>query len=868
MHPFKENINPWLGQTLSLLKIDRIFVKGHGSWLVGEDGRHYLDFVSGYGALPFGHNPKEIWAALEMAKEEEQPGFVQPSFLHSASLLAQKLSKFSGLQYSTFTNSGAEAIEAAIKLARSATGRRGIISTSKGFHGKTMGALSATGKEAFQKPFFTPVEGFYFVPYGDVDALEEFFKKKENEIAAVILEPVQGEGGVIVPPHGYLQGVRDVCSKHNVLLIMDEIQTGLGRTGYLFASESEGVKPDIMTLAKALGGGIFPVGVCLADEDIYTEEFGMKHSSTFAGSSAAAMVGLQVLEMLTKDNGVLLQEVRRKGNRFKEGLKVIASEFPHVISEVRGRGLMLGLDFAVTRHKLPETLLGIIGDQEQLTAVLSGHILNEERLRLAPTLTGSTTLRIQPPLNVKDEEIDYALEALERTARRLAAGNTAAVLSFFLQDKRIIRMDGQLNTPAPRKALKPGKDEGRWAFILHPLDMKSYRDFDRSMNILTDEEIEEITGNWSDVIDPFIVSETRITSPTGDTAFGEFIVVPRTSEELMSSEKDKGLQEIYRAVEMALERGARLVGLGAYTAVISKGGLRLKKIGVPLTTGNSYTVASAMEAVLYASRKLGFCLEKATAAVVGAGGAIGRAISFLAAEKVNRLYLIGNPAHPERTYNRLLGQAARIYQYLSQKIARGTIYPEGTIGNGLAGKQDLPGPEEPLTVFQEFAQNSRGPISISSSCSKHLPSADVAIVATSSIGEFITPEDLKFGAILCDISRPPNVSRRVYEERPDVLVIDGGVIEVAGNPDWGWNFGFKRGLAYGCMSETFLLALEKDYRDISLGTDLNLETINYLQKLEKKHGFRLAGLRSFDRPLDEDRWSELLAIHQHIESGQ
>src|SRR5262249_33857847 len=235
----------------------------------------YLDFLAQYGALPFGFNPPAIWAAIEQVHRRMEPSFVQPSALDAAGELARRLIAVAptGLRYVTFANSGAEAAEAAIKLCRSTTGRHKILSASNGFHGKTLGALSATNKKKYQEPFGAPVEGFEHVPYGDLEKLRDLLAARSY--AGFLVEPLQGEGGIVEPPPGYLRAAQAICRETGTLLVVDEIQTGLGRLGSMFACERLGVDPDVMILAKALGGGVLPIGACLATEAAYNAEFAL-----------------------------------------------------------------------------------------------------------------------------------------------------------------------------------------------------------------------------------------------------------------------------------------------------------------------------------------------------------------------------------------------------------------------------------------------------------------------------------------------------------------------------------------------------------------------------------------------------------------
>ena len=860
MHEFEQYINPFLGKMLRKLRMDKRFVRGKGCYLYDDQGREYLDFIAAYGALPFGYNPEEIWGALESVRATGEPSFAQPSSPDAAGQLARRLVELApnGIEYVTFTNSGAEAAEAAVKMTRAATSRPGILATHNSFHGKTMGALSMTGRPEYQEVFGVPFVGFDHIPFGDAEALESVLARAPDSYAAFILEPIQGEGGIIMPPLGYLKRVREICDQYGVLLIFDEIQTGLGRTGAMFAADHEKVTPDIILLAKALGGGLFPIGAVLSTDDAYTEDFGMKHSSTFAGSSPACRVGLAALEMLTRDRGALLDEVTRKGDRLKGELEALSREHPDIVS-VRGKGLMLGLDFQLDRDTFPRSLLGVMAEQELLTPVLSSYLLNVEHLRVAPTLNGKSTIRIEPPLVISDSQCDMALERLERTVKALSSGNTAYLLRH-LGDVPAKRFALETSTrESPRPAPIRREDEGRFAFLVHPVDLSNYSDFDKSLSVFSEGELAKLAASWNDLVDPFVLSSATIESRTGETAFGEFIAIPRTAEDMVDMPRDEALAEVGSAIELAKSRGAKIVGLGAYTAVVTYGGLRAQNLGVPVTTGNSYTVVSAVDAMNYALKQLGERPEYSTGAVVGAGGAIGKGSAILMSESVKRLLLIGNPANPERSLKRLLGVAQDIVRHLVKQAEAGRDFVPDTLGQAVMDALPPdPADEEAFAEFvQEFASR-QDYLVLDTRLDEMISEADMAITATSNLEELITSDMVKHGAVICDISRPPNVSREIHRTRDDVLVIDGGVIALPGQPDLGWNFGFEKGMAYACMAETMMLALEKRYEHASIGSNLELDFILHTRELADKHGFSLAELRSFDRPLGDQEWNRIV----------
>ncbi|MBS4022744.1 MAG: aminotransferase class III-fold pyridoxal phosphate-dependent enzyme [Dethiobacter sp.] len=868
MHPYTQYVNPHLGNLLENIKLDKSFVRGDGCYLYDSAGNRYLDCIAAYGALPFGHNPPAIWDSVNSVQLSQEPGFVQPSALNAAGELAKRLIELApqGLAYVTFTNSGTEAAEAAIKLCRSATGRRGILSTENSFHGKTLGALSATGNNYYQAPFGAPFAEFNYVPFGDLASLDAELKKNPELYAAFLVEPIQGEGGIVVPPKGYLAEAMKVCEQYGVLLVADEIQTGLGRTGTLFACEDEGIIPDVMLLAKALGGGLMPIGACLSRAEIYTRDFARKHSSTFAGGSLACRVGLKSLEILCDEKQPLLDDINARGHVLKSGLLSLQEKYPHIVKAIRGRGLMLGIEFGIDGDTFPGSLLGIMAEQELLTPVISAYLLNKEKIRVAPTLNGNAVIRIEPPLTITEDQCREALAGIERMLAVLTQGNTAKLLSFMLGENE--ERQYTVFTPGlPNRIYPSGDDsEGRFAFLMHPLDLQSYHQFDDSLLSFNESELAELTGRWNDLIDPFVVAKTHITSSCGKKAYGEFIVVPRTTEELVEMPKKQALEELKAAVTLAKERGARIVGLGAYTSVVSMGGLYVKDEGVPVTTGNSYTVVAAIDAVNTALKRLDMSPSHATAAVIGATGAIGKGLSTLLSETVSSLILIGNPNHKESSINRLQGIAAEIYRYLASLLENNHQFTPGSIGSVLAESKELPPSTAPLSDFVEFVRGSSRKnrlISVSTSINEVLPRADVVVSATNTMGKIIHAGNLKHGAVVCDISRPANVSEDVERVRPDVLVLDGGVVEVPGLPSLGWNFGFEEGLAYACMAETMMLALDQHYTNFSLGSSgITLESILKTRELANKHGFRLASFRSFNHPLSEERWQAVLAARQ------
>ncbi|MGM0166650.1 acetylornithine/N-succinyldiaminopimelate aminotransferase [Enterococcus sp. AZ135] len=350
-------------------------VSGSGSYVYDQNGRQYLDFMSGIAVSNLGHNhPKVVQALSEQADK-----IWHSSNLYSSKLqenVAEKLTM--GKDYlAFFCNSGTEANEAAIKLARKATGRSKILSFEQSFHGRTYGALSATGQPALQAGFFPIVEGFDYLPYNQLDPLKE---KLDKNVAAVMLEVIQGEGGIVPAKKKWLQSVAKLCKENGSLLIIDEIQTGMGRTGTFFAFEAYQIEPDIITIAKALANGI-PVGAMLGKTEL-AKAFGPgSHGTTFGGNNLAMKVADVVVTEINQP--VFLSAVTEKGLFLQEALTQLISESDKVI-DVRGKGLIVGveLDSPETLQQTIETL-----KEQKLLAIKAGRNV----LRLLPPLTISQT---------------------------------------------------------------------------------------------------------------------------------------------------------------------------------------------------------------------------------------------------------------------------------------------------------------------------------------------------------------------------------------------------------------------------------------------------------------------------------------------
>jgi ornithine--oxo-acid transaminase len=369
-----------------------VISEAEGVWVKDPEGNKYMDMLAAYSAVNQGHRHSKIINAL---KEQADRVTLTSRAFHNDQLgpWYEKICELSGKEMALPMNTGAEAVETAVKTARRwaydvkdvADGQAEIIACNGNFHGRTMTAVSLSSEAEYQRGFGPMLPGIKLVPYGDIEALEAAITPNT---AAFLIEPIQGEAGIIIPPQGYMKAARDLCTKHNVLLIADEIQAGLCRTGKMFACEWEGIEPDMYVLGKALGGGVFPISCVVANKDILGVFEPGSHGSTFGGNPMACAVSLASLEVLEDEN--LAANSENLGNYFMDELKKIENP---IIKEVRGRGLFIGIELNEAARPYCEEL---------------------KELGLLCKETHDTVIRFAPPLVITKEEIDWALERINK----------------------------------------------------------------------------------------------------------------------------------------------------------------------------------------------------------------------------------------------------------------------------------------------------------------------------------------------------------------------------------------------------------------------------------------------------------------------
>ena len=427
---YARTINPQFVRVLKTIGFDRVWARADGPYLYDEDGTRYLDMLGGFGMFNVGRNNPRVRAALVETLELETPGSVQLGVSLLPGLLAEQLLKRTPerLARVLFTSSGTEATEAALKLGRAATGRSRVLSTEHGFHGLTLGSLSANGNPEFADRFGPLLPGFERVPFGDLDVLER--ELCHEDVAVFLVEPIQGKG-INLPPEGYLEGAQALCRKYGTLFCIDEVMTGFGRTGTMFAFEHWGLEPDLVTVAKSLSGGYVPVGALLMAPAVHEAVFdsmphAMSHGSTFAPNELAMVAGLAMLHELGEER--LVERSAQLGERLLELTRPLVDELD-VVKDVRGLGLMWAIEFEGSgmQYRILERARRGLFAQLVVVPLFADH-------RILTQVAGDelAVVRVLPPFVLSDEDVEEFVDALRETvtqAQRMPSSLTRFALT-------------------------------------------------------------------------------------------------------------------------------------------------------------------------------------------------------------------------------------------------------------------------------------------------------------------------------------------------------------------------------------------------------------------------------------------------------
>ena len=686
-----------------------------------------------------------------------------------------------------------------------------IWAIKRGFHGKTTGALKLTYNASYRAPW-SRFGSAVFLEANSREALEREARRSLvlvpklvltdgvlseessmlSNVIACFVEPIQGEGGIHVIDPQYASLLRLTADQLDIPLVIDEIQSGLGRTGEFLASEQLGVHGDYYLFAKALGGGLTKLSALLVDRQRYCERFDYQHTSTFAEDDLSSSVALEALDLIEADGEQLIADCRAKGAYFKQRLEQLAQDYPQQIAEVRGRGLMLGLDIRSQRES-GSSLIRVLSEQNLLVAFIAGHLLRQHRVRVAPALSSENTLRLEPSSAIEIKEIDRFCDAMTEIARMLRDGDSAGLTRFLGDDSRHAAEPIQAAEQQERKSVttSPRRARQRAAFLLHYLEPGDLRSFDAGLRGLSDEACRQFLERTSGVIEPFVGASAVVDSPAGDGVELSVVAVPFTSEQVMaamrSGEARWAVDMVRRGVQAAVQAGCSVVGLGGYTSIVTDNCRLVEAYAPCVTSGNSLTVVAAVDATIARAKELG--IAQPVLGVVGATGNIG----MMMAEEFARQYACKRAV--------LVGRqgAARRLQRVAQRL------------------------HVPVTVDTQLSA---------------LRECNVILAASNAPFPIIQPEHLGQGPIvLCDVAAPRDVSPLVSQARKDVHVLRGGLIRLPNEQSLDIDgMPLEPGLIYACMAETLLLGLSGRQRHFSLG-NLERTKIEYVRSLAHRHSF-------------------------------
>lgn len=428
---YEKNFSNSLYEFFKISNMAIHYEKSLGMKVWDAEGNVYLDFMGGFGSLNLGHNPPSVIEALK--NHFYKPNLIQQSINIYNGVLANNISFFTeeNLPVSLFTNCGTESVEEAIKIAYLYNGKGKIVHCKDGYHGKTLGSISALGTNSKEK-FLHFQDHFIEIPFGDIDAFAKAVKK--DKIAAFLVEPIQGEGGINLPPEGYFEAVRKICNKNEIVLILDEIQSGLGRCGKMFCYEHFNIVPDILCLSKSLSGGVMPVGSVSVKQEIWDKTYGKLRnatlpSTTFGGNTYACVAAIEALRMIKEEK--LAERAMELGEYALMKLNSLTAKHP-IITQVRGKGLFIGIEFGELK-KVHSTMA-----EEFMMVNIISKMLRKYKIICGFTANKPYVLKFEPPLIVEKEEIDYFVECLDKLLDEERSVLTLAINSLIDTGKALI----------------------------------------------------------------------------------------------------------------------------------------------------------------------------------------------------------------------------------------------------------------------------------------------------------------------------------------------------------------------------------------------------------------------------------------------
>ena len=734
-----------------------------------------------------------------------------------------------------------------------------IIATNKSFHGKTLGALSITSNQSFRRSFTknSPFESIFldiyskfpedlfsqykfdiYIPRISKNGVLSFKKKKMNWIVSAIVEPVIGEGGVHVVPEEFLKDLRYFTFKNDIPLIFDEIQSGCYRTGLFLASFNFGVNADYYILGKSLGGGMSKISALVIEEKQYIPEFDVIHSSTFAEDDFSTTLALKSLDILSRDG----QQTHYKSNYLWRLLNSLKEEYTDIIGEIRGLGLMIGIEFKSMSLSSSSGIQGL-SRSKYFGYILAAYLLNKKNIRVSVTLSDSRTLRLLPSIYITDELIVQVVKALGDLCQILRYGDFYSLVDFLLPDQfqnlRPVTNFYPKNIPLD----DVNNCIDNVGFLLHYIDINTIRAYLPSLKVLPDKVILDLVEQLSPFSEPVIIGRNRISdinnNKIGITFVGLSFTAKMVSDTLRKSIGGiSSYQELCnKAITTLFDLGISKIGLGQYNSIIMQNGKAVSNPKIRVTTGNGFTAYSVYQKIREAIRirenvstKLG---------IIGAGGNIAKVLSSMLIHQVDTLLLLGRSEAKQEKLEIHAGQLIyemhqtmkagyenenMIHQQIKQLFAYNSTHLYNS-GHDFKTYWKL--------YSDKFSNEKR--IEIGSDLAL-LSDCDIVIVATSDPNPFLNVKYFKKNAYICDISVPLNCDNELLTH-PDFQVIQGGLISLPQQENLHPpGLYLNKGQAYACMVETMLMGFEQSKGSYSYGA-ISKEQVQDLGDRLLSHGF-------------------------------
>ena len=831
---------------LKYFRLDQTVSRARGGRLWLEDGTKVYDFLSQYGANPLGANDKYLLQGINGFLADDNPMLCQPMQGNEVRKLKSKLLNLAEVPDGDvlFCQSGAEAVELAIKIARAATRKPCTIALDRSFHGKTTGSVQLTSNPEYRE--FFGVDNT-FVRRLSVDTsrdLEADFGSltADGKVNAVILELVQGEGGMRALDKSWVKKLVSLARAKGILVIADEVQTGLGRTGSWFACQQYDVQPDLLLLAKALGGGIVPLGACIAADDLVPPEFTLYHSSTFANNNFTCSIANRLIERLETD---VLETAKDNGEYLGSRLDELVQAYPDVFSKSSGMGLMRGI------HLHPQfddqSYVSTMFWQTGLTAyAAAGWLLRVQQVMTMPCFSFPSCLRMQPPLNVTRGHLDKGLEGLSKLAGLLRTDIGAATLldtgfdpqaeDLACYGRFLAESDNQVSnlqqrgwpvssskSTARKPAIYTRSNQAikRFQFAIHPLDSESgLSSLPFATDALGSADMERLGRSVNELIaitrgssaechriEPFLLGDSIVE--------GRLFALNMTAADIMgASARDKSLA-LKALSNSAYQYSPDVFGLGAFTSIVAQGGFLLRELPHTVTTGSSLTAVAAVSSALSTPR----ITQGQHFGVIGANGGVGTlcwqllVCAAATSDKVAALSLFYNPDNP----NAIREMSNTLKRAVADWLRRDGLQPEDELLLEVARAFKLrcstksgSNPARTVAAFEWAVAKSLGAGFLSvcaSDDASQLNKLDRVLVATNRVDGIKELRETRSGAFLYDIGYPLSID-------PDVMAMEGkntysaGLVQCPGPWEFGRSniAGVPAGMSLGCFAETMTLA--------------------------------------------------------------